>query len=235
MYPSNDEFGKLSFRSTRGCLVGYHLSTSYKYWDFDRKCFDVSHDLIEFPGTSDFDEEPISVITQGPRTRQPPATTNPASPAAPVSVQSPQTYDQIVLEPPPSVQVYSTQSEGYEASGPATFYEALRRPGADKWIEAMISEIESIIANKTWTLCDLPLGRSCIGTKWVFKLKLDGNNNVERFKCRIVAKGYSQIAGLDFDKTFAPVVRIESVRCLLALAAYHGLHMLHIDCLKPLF
>ena len=128
------------------------------------------------------------------------------------------------------MQVFSTQSGVYFSIEPASFHEALRRPDADKWIEAMISEIKSIISNKTWTLCDLPPGRKCIGTKWVFKIKLDGNNNVERYKCRIVAKGYSQIAGLDFDQTFAPVVRIESVRSLLALAAYHGLHMLHIDC-----
>ena len=94
----------------------------------------------------------------------------------------------------------------------------------------MIAEMESIISNKTWTLCDLPPGRKSIGTKWVFKIKVDGNNNIERYKCRIVAKGYSQIAGLDFDQTFAPVVRIESIRCLLALGAYHNLHMLHIDC-----
>jgi len=65
----------------------------------------------------------------------------------------------------------------------------------------------------------------------VFKVKRDGNNVIERYKCRIVAKGYSQIAGLDFEKTFTPVVRIESVRCLFAIAAFLFLHMLHIDCM----
>jgi len=129
-----------------------------------------------------------------------------------------------------SVQVFSTQSGVYFSIEPTSFYEALRRPDVDKWIEAMTSEIESIIANKRWTLCDLRPGRKCIGNRWVFKIKPDGKNKIERYKCRVVAKGYSQIAGLDFDQTFAPVVRIESVRSLLALAAYHGLHMLHIDC-----
>src|SRR5271170_2009340 len=94
----------------------------------------------------------------------------------------------------------------------------------------MLHKMESIVENKMWTLCDLLATRKCIGTKWVFKIKLDGNNNIERYKCRIVAKGYSQIAGLDFNETFASVVRIESVRCLLPYAALEGLHMLHVDC-----
>lgn len=79
-------------------------------------------------------------------------------------------------------------------------------------------------------LYNLPPGRQCIGTKWVFKIKLDGNNNIDKYKCRIVAKGYSQVTGLNFEKTFAAVVRIESIRCLFALAASRGLHMLYIDC-----
>ena len=67
-------------------------------------------------------------------------------------------------------------------------------PITDKWIAAMISEIDSIVENKTWTLVyDLPAIRKCIGTKWVFKIKLDGNNNIERYKCRIVAKGSADI------------------------------------------
>jgi len=68
--PKQRRVGKLSYRSTRGCLVGYHSSTSYKYWDFDRKCFETSHDLIikelEFPVAADFDEDTISV-SQAPR------------------------------------------------------------------------------------------------------------------------------------------------------------------------
>jgi hypothetical protein len=64
----------------------------------------------------------------------------------------------------------------------------------------------------------------------VFKVNVDGSNNIERYKCRIVARGFSQVAGLDFDETFAPVVRIESVHCLLAYTVFFGLHLLHIDC-----
>ena len=68
-----------------------------------------------------------------------------------------------------------------------------------------------------------------MGTKWVFKIKVDAMNILEHYKARIIAQGFSQIAGLDFNETWAPVVRIESVRVLLALAALFDLWIIHID------
>src|SRR5437667_2253262 len=100
---------------------------------------------------------------------------------------------------------------------------------AAQWRKAMEEEIQSIIDNQTWDLSDLPANRQVIGTKWVLKKKRDGNNNVIRYKACVVAKGYSQIAGLDFTETFAPVVRIESIRTLLAIAAFYNLYILHAD------
>jgi hypothetical protein len=93
----------------------------------------------------------------------------------------------------------------------------------------MESELQSIEDNKTWTLCRPPRDRRVIGTKWVYKTKRDGNNNFLRYKARLVAKGYSQIVGLDFEETYAHVVRIDSVRCLFAIAAFFGLHIVHVD------
>jgi hypothetical protein len=93
----------------------------------------------------------------------------------------------------------------------------------------MESELQSLEDNNTWILCTLPPGRRCIGTKWVYKTKRDGNNKFQRYKARLVAKGYSKIAGLDFKETYAPVIRIDSVRCLFAIAAFFGLHIIHID------
>ena len=75
----------------------------------------------------------------------------------------------------------------------------------------------------------LPANRQVISTKWVLKKKRDGNNNIIRYKVHVVIKGYSQIAGLDFTETFAPVVRIESIRTLLAIAAFYNLYILHAD------
>jgi hypothetical protein len=218
--------GKLAPRSTIGCLVGFQPSSThepsgnYKFWDLERKCFDISHNVKftnKFPKASDF-EEPL--ITPSLPTSTESSSSDPSEP--------PEIFDEIEVLPPPP-QTFSAKSEPPNGD-PATYEEALRRPDAQKWIEAMEEEMNSIDTNKTWVLSDLPRGRKCIGTKWVFRTKRDGNNKLERYKCRIVAKGYAQIAGIDFDKTFAPVARIESVRCFLSLAAYHGLDVKHVDC-----
>jgi hypothetical protein len=87
----------------------------------------------------------------------------------------------------------------------------------------MHAELQALEDNGTWVLCLLPPGRKVIGTKWVYKIKVDALNVFERYKARLVAQGFSQIARLDFNETWAPVVRIESVRVLLALAALFDL------------
>src|SRR5262249_35682990 len=104
------------------------------------------------------------------------------------------------------------------------FADALSRSDAAKWIESMKEEMRSLQEKGTWTLCKLPRGRKAIGVKWIFKIKHDG-----RYKSRLVAKGYSQYAGIDFDKTFAPVIRIEIVRILLAFALFRSLKVRHVD------
>lgn len=109
---------------------------------------------------------------------------------------------------------YSVQ----EIPEPETFDEALSSPHAKEWKLATDSEYQSLIDNDTWDLVELPEGRTAVGCKWVFKVKYNGEGKVERFKSRLVAKGYSQRQGLDFEETFSPVVRFSSIRTLLALA-----------------
>nr|GEW39852.1 zinc finger, CCHC-type [Tanacetum cinerariifolium] len=91
-----------------------------------------------------------------------------------------------------------------------------------KWIEAMEIKLDSINKNNTWTLTTLPTNQKAIGLKWVFKTKRDAKGNIIKYKARLVAKGYVQEQGIDFDEVFAPVARKETVRLILALAAYHG-------------
>jgi transposase InsO family protein len=230
----------MAYRSTKGCFVGYvseNSTTLYKIWDLERRRFVTSDSVIfrelEFPAATYFqDEVPISE-SQAPyqhptRTVQIPTTIPRFEPRRQSPL--PEILDEIVVQPPPAVRVFSTDAQPNLNNEPTSFHEAIQRPDADKWIAAMIAEIDSIMENRTWTLCDLPPGKNCITVKWVFKIKLDGNNKIERYKCRIVVRGFSQIAGLDFEETFAPIVRIESVRCLFAHAAFEGLHLLHIDC-----
>lgn len=98
-----------------------------------------------------------------------------------------------------------------------------------EWKKAMQTEIDSIERNKTWTLTELPPGHKAIGLKWVFKLKKDTDGKIVKYKARIVAKGYVQKYGIDFEEVFVPVTRMETVRLLLALAAKNGWEVHHMD------
>ena len=88
-----------------------------------------------------------------------------------------------------------------------------------KWQEAMQHELDALKSQKTWSLVPLPAGHRPIGSKWVYRIKYNSNGTIERYKARFVAKGFSQQEGLDYTETFAPVAKLTTVRCLLAVAA----------------
>jgi hypothetical protein len=99
----------------------------------------------------------------------------------------------------------------------------------DKWKQAIKSEFESLNENKTWSICELPKGKKTIKTRWIFKIKLDANNKPERFKARLVAKGYNQEHGIDYDETFAPVIKQQALKLLLAIAVNEESEVHQID------
>ncbi|KAJ3702073.1 hypothetical protein LUZ61_005778 [Rhynchospora tenuis] len=109
---------------------------------------------------------------------------------------------------------------------PKTFKEANVDPN---WIVAMQEELNQFERNQVWELVPLPSGKQVIGTKWVFRNKLDEYGNVVRNKARLVAQGYKQQEGIDFEETFAPVARLESIRMLLAYAANKGFTLFQMD------
>ena len=93
----------------------------------------------------------------------------------------------------------------------------------------MKEEIEKIEKNKTWTLVPRLADKNVIGTKWVFRKKLDENGEITRNKARLVYKGYAQEEGLDYGETFALVARMEGVRTLLTYDAYKGFKVFQMD------
>ena len=115
------------------------------------------------------------------------------------------------------------------ADAPSTVCEALSSPEKSKWEQAIKKELQSLQDNDVYDLVELPPGRRAVGSKWVFKEKLGADGVVSIYKARLVAQGYAQREGLDYDETFSPVVRPESVRTLFALAAKKKLILHQMD------
>ena len=113
---------------------------------------------------------------------------------------------------------------------PRTYKEAIndKRYGP-KWKQAVIEEIKSLIANGTWEEYVLPKGANLVSTKWVFAIKLNPDGSIERFKARLVARGFSQQHGIDYNETFAPTVRMDSLRLFLAMVAKNDFECHHFD------
>ena len=91
--------------------------------------------------------------------------------------------------------------------------------------KAINSEVEFILHNHTWELVDLPPGNKTIGYKWIFKRKLKVDGSVDKYKTRLVAKGYRKKEGLNYFDTYSPVSRITSRRMLIAVAALNNMEI----------
>ena len=100
-----------------------------------------------------------------------------------------------------------------------------------EWIQAMQEELHQFELNNVWELVKRPDPRkhNIIGTKWIYRNKQDENGLVVRNKARLVAQGYTQVEGIDFDETFAPVARLEAIRILLAYANHHDITLYQMD------
>ncbi|GJZ12345.1 putative ribonuclease H-like domain-containing protein [Tanacetum coccineum] len=109
---------------------------------------------------------------------------------------------------------------------PKKVIHALKDPS---WIEAMQEELLQFKLQEVWTLVDLPNGKRAIGTKWVFRNKKDERGIVIRNKARLVAQGYTQEEGIDYDEVFAPVARIEAIRLFLAYASFKDFVVYQMD------
>ena len=112
---------------------------------------------------------------------------------------------------------------------PSTIEEASASLDKEKWKAAMQREMNSLKENQVWELVELPEGRKAVGSKWVYKLKTYSDGSIERYKARLVAQGFSQKFGTDYDETFCPVVRLESFRTLVALSVQNGLTLHQVD------
>ncbi|KAK8697828.1 hypothetical protein V6N13_113963 [Hibiscus sabdariffa] len=112
---------------------------------------------------------------------------------------------------------------------PKTYQEAVSSPDSEKWLEAMRSKMDSMSENQVWTLVKPTEGIKPIGCKWVFKKKTDMDGNIQTYKGQLVAKGFRQIHGVDYDETFSPVAMFKSIQILLSIAAFHDYEIWKMD------
>jgi hypothetical protein len=109
---------------------------------------------------------------------------------------------------------------------PENYEDAQMNPA---WQEAMKEEIHMIEKNHTWELVDRPADKNIIGVKWIFRTKLNADSSINKFKARLVVKGYAQVYGVDYSDTFAPVARMDTIRLLLAVAAHKNWKVFQMD------
>jgi hypothetical protein len=131
---------------------------------------------------------------------------------------------------PPGDETYQVISENsLEIMTPASYDEAVSGPQKRQWETAINEELRAIASNNVWRLVKAPEGANIVSSRWVFKIKRLPNGQIDRYRARLVARGFSQRYGVDYDETFAPVVRMESLRILLAIAAIENLEVHQMD------
>lgn len=109
---------------------------------------------------------------------------------------------------------------------PHTITEALKDP---HWLDAMKKEYQALITNGIWELVPPSPNQNLVGCKWVFRVKRQPDEKINRFKACLVAKGFHQRAGIDFHDTFSPVVKHTTIRVILCLALQHGWSLRQLD------
>lgn len=124
---------------------------------------------------------------------------------------------------------YALNAMDFVENYPDTLSEMKKRDDWKYWEAAVKEEMSSHEKNKTWTLTKLPVGRKLISCKWVFRIKRGEGGAPDRYKARLVARGFSQRYGYDYVETYAPVARLDTVRTLLAVANQHRLKVHQLD------
>jgi hypothetical protein len=109
---------------------------------------------------------------------------------------------------------------------PSSFQEAVQDP---TWVDSMVEEYDSIVKNSVWDIVPRAIDKSVVGSRWIYKVKQAVDWSVEKYKARFVARGFSQIEGIDYGETFAPVTRYSSIRSILALSAQMGWRIHQMD------
>ncbi|KAK2388390.1 putative mitochondrial protein [Trifolium repens] len=229
-----DNLGKFDSKSDKGIFLGYSLtSKAYRIYNLRTQTMEesmhVKFDEFEDQPNLIEDEEDEFIRNQNLEPNQEPS-----------PQMLPRTWKTVTNHPPEqiigntedgirtrrSLQIIENNLGLISQLEPKTIDEAILD---ESWIEAMKEELSQFERNEVWNLVPLPKDHSIIGTRWVFRNKLDEDGKVIRNKARLVAQGYNQQEGIDYDETFAPVARLEAIRILLAYASHKCIKLFQMD------
>ncbi|KAK3894704.1 hypothetical protein Pcinc_001550 [Petrolisthes cinctipes] len=226
-----DEWRQLDPKSVKCIFLGYGSEVKgYRLFDLDKKRILNSRDVIFDESHYEFKKEKDVVQTETPTIEimhseewvsDDDDDDDDEQPDLPVRLS------ERVKRPPDMYGEWV--SVGHKTSDPTSVSEALLSDDKEHWMDAMKQEMSSIQESDVYELVELPKGSKALKCRWVFKKKILSNGSVERYKARLVAQGCSQKFGIDYDETFCPVARFESVRTVLALASQRGMKLHHMD------
>ncbi|KAE8681319.1 hypothetical protein F3Y22_tig00111330pilonHSYRG00089 [Hibiscus syriacus] len=233
-----DERSKLDAKSKECIFLGYKKGVKgFKFWDPVAKKVVISRDVVfdeqsmlqqkQDTTVVDFEKFPV----EKPETSQPTSGGSTTDDLQDYSLARDRVR-RTNIKPPNRLGFEDLVSFALTVNSddPVTFHDAVTSQKNDKWMAAMVEEMESLNHNRTWELVPLPEGKKPIGCKWVYKKKpAVTEKEGEKFKARLVAKGFSQQKGVDYDEIFSPVVRHTSIRTVLALVASWDLHLDQMD------
>ncbi|KAL4384756.1 hypothetical protein GQ457_15G014670 [Hibiscus cannabinus] len=218
-----DERSKLDAKSKKCIFLGYKKGVKgYKFWDPVARKMVISRDAI-FDEQSMLQQKQDKVLVDFEQC--------PGIPEKDVTVET-GTERRINVKAPSRFGFEDMASFALHISSddPVTFQGAITSQEKGKWMAAMVEEMESLRKNQTWELVRLPEGKKAIGCKWVYNRKpAVSEKEGEKFKAQLVAKGFSQQKGVDYDEIFSHVVRHTSIRAVLALIASSDLHLEQMD------
>ncbi|GJW37831.1 retrotransposon protein, putative, ty1-copia subclass [Tanacetum coccineum] len=200
-----DTLDKLQQRSVKCIFIGYPKETMgyYFYFPPENKIVVASKIPIEVEGFEPPPEEVIPV-RRSERTHQ-----------------------------APNCLCLNVEAEEHslgDLNEPINYKAAMLDPESKRWLDAMNSKMQSMIDNMVWVLVDLPPNYKTVGSKWIFKKKSDMDGIVHTYKARLVANGYTQLYGVDYEETFSPVANIRAIRILISIAAFYEYEIWQNGC-----
>ncbi|CAH9099164.1 unnamed protein product [Cuscuta epithymum] len=200
-------------------------------WSWESNTEQDAPRIVSLDDQSSPQSEPATPVTSSPPTTPPnsPNNTNASSEVGNSSSSSSESSSSSSDQPRKVrslVDIYESCDFAFIVTEPTEYHEAAIY---DEWTQAMQEEINAIERNKTWELVSLPQEKNVIGLKWVYRTKYNQDGSISKHKARLVAKGYAQQEGVDYEETFSPVARFETVRIVLALATQWKLPVYQLD------